>query len=95
MNLVRSVVLLDHTTSALLARQIADDDAIARAEEPPAELPELYQSFQLELRAAAGKLADHAATGDDLGVADAFSRMTKTCVLCHHNYLPASPNRPR
>jgi hypothetical protein len=95
MNLVRSVVLLDHKATALLARQIADDDAIARAVEPPGDVPELYQSFQVELRAAARRLADHAAAGDDLEIADAFGRMTKTCVLCHHNYLPASPNRPR
>ena len=95
MNLVRSVVLLDHRTTALLARQIADDEAVARAVEPRGRDPELYQAFQQQLRAAARDLADDAAAGDDLGVADAFSRLTKTCVLCHHNYLPRSPSPSR
>jgi hypothetical protein len=92
MNLVRSVVLLDHKSTVRLARQIADDESLAGPPPPAArekkESPELFSTFQRDLATIARRLSEGAAAKDDVEVAKAFSDLTKTCVLCHRNYLP-------
>lgn len=87
----RAVVLLDLTATARLARQIADDEALARALAPLRkerdEGAESFAALQEELRTRAGRLAAEAGARNDLGVAESFGELAKTCVRCHRLYL--------
>jgi hypothetical protein len=91
----RSVVLLDLPTTVRLARQIADDETLAvgvgAMSQGKAGPGETFAALQEELRARAGRLADEASQRDDLGVADAFGELAKTCVRCHRLYLRPGP----
>jgi hypothetical protein len=87
----RSVVLLDLPTTVRLARQIADDETLAvglKALAPArANAGESFAALQDELQGRAARLADEAAQRNDLGVADAFGELARTCVRCHRLYL--------
>jgi hypothetical protein len=95
MGLARSVVLLDLETTARLARQIDDDEAIAvgLGAVPPdrGDPGESFQALAAELRTRAGRLADEAGRKNDLGVADTFGELARTCVRCHRLYLRPRP----
>jgi hypothetical protein len=87
----RAVVLLDLTTTARLARQIADEETIARslaADHKSGEGPdETFIALQEELHTRAARLAADAGARNDLGVAESFGELAKTCVRCHRLYL--------
>jgi hypothetical protein len=87
----RAVVMLDLTTAARQARQIADEELVARSLDTDRKNERAGESFgalQEELRARAARLAAEAGARNDLGVADAFGELAKTCVRCHRLYLP-------
>jgi hypothetical protein len=87
----RAVVMLDLTTAARLARQIADEELVARSLDTDKKNERAAESFgalQEELRSRAARLAAEAGGRNDLGVADAFGELARTCVRCHRLYLP-------
>jgi hypothetical protein len=94
----RAVVLLDLSTTARLARQIADEELVARSldadRKSPDQAAESFGALREELRARAARLATEAGARNDLGVADAFGELAKTCVRCHRLYLYRE-GRPR
>jgi hypothetical protein len=98
--LVKAVVLLDRPTVANMARRIADEELLARAESPGVDpwrplLPKAFFIEQDALRMAARELAEAAAQGErDEVVADRFGAVTRTCVRCHGAYLHDLPAGP-
>lgn len=95
--LVRAVVLLDRPTVRVLARQVADEEVIARArksvhEPPPLSLPPEFFLQQTKLVVAARDLAAAAVDGsEDKVLADRFAIVTGTCLACHSAYLHGQP----
>jgi hypothetical protein len=98
--LVRAVVLLDRPTVTNMARRIADEELLARAESPGLDpwrplLPKAFFIEQDALRSAARDLAQAAseeAPADVLG--ERFGTLTRTCVRCHSAYLHDLPAGP-
>jgi cytochrome c553 len=98
--LVKAVVLLDRPTVANMARRIADEELLARAESPGVDpwrplLPKAFFIEQDALRMAARELAQAASQGErDEVMADRFGAVTRTCVRCHGAYLHDLPAGP-
>lgn len=98
--LVKAVVLLDRPTVTNMARRIADEELLARAESPADDpwrplLPKAFFIEQDALRSAARELAQAAAQGDpDDVLAERFGALTRTCVRCHGSYLHDLPTGP-
>jgi cytochrome c556 len=92
--LLAAVLDLDHERAAAIADRIATEPRIARvsgADTANALFPPEFFDYQDELRAASQQLAVTARSGDDVELANAFSRLTKTCVSCHSTFLRMSP----
>lgn len=99
LSLVRSVVLLDHPTTARLAKRIADEEMLARATsvggvQAETALPGSFFDLQDTLRSEADRLAQAAVAADDLQVAEGFGAVARTCVSCHRVYLTGEPLEP-
>jgi hypothetical protein len=89
--LMSSVMVLRYDLIAERAIKIADDASMARpltgdATELNSALPEKFFSYQDELRRAARALATAATQQNALPVADAYARLSGTCVRCHATY---------
>jgi hypothetical protein len=99
-SLVRAVVLIDRPTVTVLARRIADEELIARAESSGLDpwrplLPKEFFIEQGALRTAAQELAQAAAEDtSDVVLADRFAGLTRTCIRCHGAYLHDLPAGP-
>jgi cytochrome c556 len=90
-DLVTAIMVLDYAAIHSGARAIAEDVDLARplttdASELNAQLPERFFDYQDDLRKNARALAGAADRLDALGVADAYGRLSESCVRCHAAY---------
>jgi hypothetical protein len=99
-SLVKAVVLIDRPTVTTMARRIADEELLARAEASGVDpwrplLPKAFFIEQDALRVAARELAQASAQGEpDEAMAERFGALTRTCVRCHAAYLHDLPAGP-
>jgi cytochrome c556 len=89
--LMEAVMILDYPTVEAGAEAIGADVRLARATtqdatELNAALPERFFLLQEELRVHARSLAEAARREDAFSVADAYGRLSQTCVRCHGVY---------
>jgi cytochrome c556 len=89
--LMSAIMLLHYGEVHERAQAIAEDTRFARpmtgdASELNSALPERFFSLQEQLRTRSGALATAAAQTDALAVADAYGRLSETCVSCHATY---------
>ncbi len=85
---MEAVMILDYPRVEDRSEAIAADVRLARAKkqdatELNAALPETFFLLQDELRARAKSLAEAARRTDAFAVADAYGRLSGTCVRCH------------
>ena len=90
-DLVSAILVLDYPTIADRAKAVASDANLARplggdATELNALLPDLFFQYQDELRKNAHLLATAAERTDPLQVAEAYGRVSESCVRCHAVY---------
>jgi hypothetical protein len=90
--LLRSVVMLDRQSAALIAREIADDVQLARPTRQDAGqvnslIPPRFFELQEALRDEATSLVRVLETGSDAAVAESYGRVVSSCVACHTTYL--------
>ena len=91
--LVSAIMLLQYSEIITRADKIADDVNLSRpttndATELNASLPEKFFVRQDDLKAAARGLAAAGRTGNPYQVAQAYGRVSETCVRCHADYRP-------
>src|SRR2546423_10700977 len=89
--LMSAIMLLHYDEIHERAEDIAQDARFARpltgdASELNSALPERFFVLQEDLRAQAGALAAAAAKANAFAVADAYGRLSETCVRCHATY---------
>jgi hypothetical protein len=89
--LMSAVMTLKYDLIQERAIGIANDASLARpltgdATELNSALPEKFFLLQDDLRAAARGVAAAAAEKNAFGVADAYGRLSETCVKCHATY---------
>ena len=89
--LMSSVMVLRYDLIAERATKIADDASLARpltgdATELNSALPQKFFAYQDELKLAARGLAGAANDKTPFPVADAYARLSGTCVRCHATY---------
>lgn len=91
--LVRSVVLLDRERTAVLARDIAEEEfGRLAAKKSGLALPKEYDTEATRFGVAARALAVAAAeSAEDKGLAEKFAVVTGICVTCHSAYLYGEP----
>jgi hypothetical protein len=94
--LMSAIMVLHYDEIDERARAIAADTRFARpmtgdASELNAALPDRFFLLQDELRTEAGILARAAAQASALDVADAYGRLSGTCVKCHAAYRGGPP----
>lgn len=96
-DLLMSVTLLRHQQAAEAAQRIANEPQLAEPSRADfnalnAALPSRFFVLQKQTQERARELAAAARAEDDGRVANAFARLTETCVSCHSVYLrgPAS-----
>ncbi len=94
--LVHAVVLLQREVVTELASDIVAEPRLVRPiadgmDDLNAALPERFFVLQDELRDRARQLGDAAKRRDDTRLAEAFGRLTVTCVACHSAYLAPRP----
>jgi cytochrome c556 len=90
-DLVSAIMVLDYPTIADRAKGVASDANLARplggdATELNALLPDQFFQYQDDLRKNARLLATAAERMDALQVADAYGRVSESCVRCHAVY---------
>jgi hypothetical protein len=90
-DLMSAIMVLHYDQIADRAGAVAADARFARpltgdASELNSSLPERFFLLQDELRARAGVLARAGADRKALAVADAYGRLSETCVNCHATY---------
>jgi hypothetical protein len=95
-NLQWATLMLDYESIVTLAGWIGTRPRFARAapgqeDTLNAALPEGFFAFQDQLRESAQALARAAEARDDAAIADAYGRMTQTCIGCHSLYLRLPP----
>ena len=95
--LVTAIMLLEYDGIAARADKIAGDVSLSRpttndATELNASIPEKFFVRQDDLKAAARGLADAARSQNPYKVADAYGRVSETCVRCHADFRPALPD---
>ncbi len=95
--LVSAIMLLEYDGIAGRAEKIAADVSLSRpttrdATELNASIPEKFFVRQDALKAAARNLADAARARDPYKVADAYGKVSETCVRCHADFRPALPD---
>jgi hypothetical protein len=101
-DLMSAIMVLHYDEIHERAGAIATDATFARpltgdASELNTALPERFFLLQDELRARAGTLAQVATKSSALAVADAYGRLSETCVNCHATYRDgplAATSRP-
>jgi cytochrome c556 len=91
--LVSAIMILDYPDIAARAKAIADDASLSRplsndATELNASLPEKFFARQDDLKAAARDLSAAASALNPYRVADAYGKVSATCVRCHADYRP-------
>jgi hypothetical protein len=94
--LMSAIMVLHYDEIDERATAIAADTRFARpmtgdASELNSALPDTFFQLQDELRARAGTLARAAAQSSALDVADAYGRLSGTCVKCHATYREGLP----
>ncbi|HXJ21297.1 MAG TPA: cytochrome c [Polyangia bacterium] len=97
--LVSAIMLLEYDGIAARADKIASDVNLSRpttsdATQLNAQIPEKFFVRQDDLRAAAHNLADAARSRNPYKVADAYGRVSETCVRCHADFRPTLPDAP-
>lgn len=97
--LMTAVMVLDYGLIADRATAIADDASLARpltgdATELNSALPEKFFTYQDELRVAARALRTTAVEKNPFHVADAYGRLSETCVRCHATYRQGQSAAP-
>jgi cytochrome c556 len=90
-DLVSAIMILQYDRVRDRATAIASDANLARpltgdATELASALPESFFVLQDQLRAQAGVLASAAGEQSAFQVADAYGRLSETCVKCHAVY---------
>lgn len=91
-NLQWATLMLDYESIETLAGWIGTRPRLARATAGQEDtlnyaLPDEFFAFQDQLRESAQALARGAEARDDAAIADAYGRMTQTCIGCHSLYL--------
>jgi len=94
-DLVSAIMLLEYSRIITRADKIAGDVNLARptsqdATQLNAALPEKFFVRQDALKAAARALGEAARSGNPYRVADAYGRVSETCVRCHADFRPGS-----
>ncbi len=94
-DLMSAIMVLDYPRISADADAVASDTSLARplthdASELNSLLPEDFFRQQDNLRARARGLADAAARQSPYGVADAYGRLSESCVRCHYVYRAGS-----
>lgn len=92
-DLVSAIMLLEYSRIITDADKIASDVNLARpisrdATELNAGLPEKFFVRQDDLKAAAQALGEAARSGNPYRVAEAYGRVSETCVRCHADFRP-------
>jgi cytochrome c556 len=95
--LVSAIMLLEYDGIAARADKIAGDVSLSRpttkdATELNASIPEMFFVRQDDLKAAARNLADAARARNPYRVAEAYGRVSETCVRCHADFRPSLPD---
>ena len=90
-DLVSAIMILDYERIHDRAAAISSDASLARpltgdATELASALPESFFSYQDELRSRAVTLASAATGHSAFHVADAYGRLSETCVRCHATF---------
>jgi cytochrome c556 len=90
-DLMAAIMVLDYPRVHQAAEAVATDASLSRplthgADELNALLPEEFFRQQDNLRAYARTLADAATRQSPNGVADAYGRLSESCVRCHYVY---------
>jgi cytochrome c556 len=90
-DLMSAIMVLDYPRIHESAQAIADDASLARpltheASELNSMLPDDFFRNQDTLRAQARVLVESAQRQSPYAVADAFGRVSETCVRCHYVY---------
>jgi cytochrome c556 len=93
-DLVSGIMLLEYSRIITRADKIAADVNLSRpitqdATELNASLPEKFFVRQDDLKAAARALSEAARSGNPYRVAEAYGRVSETCVRCHADFRPA------
>ena len=91
--LVSAIMLLQYSEIITRADKIAEDVNLSRpttndATELNASLPEKFFVRQDDLKAAARALAAAGRTANPYQVAQAYGKVSETCVRCHADYRP-------
>jgi hypothetical protein len=92
--LVAAIMILDYPDIAARAKEIAADASLSRplSNDPTTELnaslPEKFFLRQDDLKAAARDLSAAASALNPYRVADAYGKVSGTCVRCHADYRP-------
>ena len=94
-DLMSAIMVLDYPRIHLTAEAVASDASLSRplthdASELNALLPEDFFRQQDALRAQARILVDAAQRQSPYGVADAYGRLSESCVRCHYVYRAGS-----
>jgi cytochrome c556 len=94
--LVSAILLVEYSEISKLAGKIASDVNLSRptsndATQLDASIPERFFVRQDDLKAAAQVLANAGRTANPNQVADAYGKLSETCVRCHADYRPAMP----
>ena len=89
--LVSAIMVLDYDRIEAGATSVASDASLSRpltgdATELNSMLPDKFFQYQDQLREQAGGLAKAAQQKSAFGVADAYGRLSETCVKCHASY---------
>jgi cytochrome c556 len=89
--LLTAALSLDHAQTARVAARVAAEPRIARPgdalDSVNAVFPESFFQLQDTFHERTLALGQAARAADDAAVADAFGRLTETCIACHAVYL--------
>lgn len=93
-NLVSAIMILEYRPIAERAASIASDANLARplsddATDLASAIPESFFMYQDQLRLQARALSQAAEVQSAVRVADAYGRLSETCVRCHAVYRAA------
>jgi hypothetical protein len=95
-DLMSAVMILEYPAIRERASRISSDVSLARplsadATELNAALPERFFDLQDELKVRATALGVASAQNDAFRVADAYGKLSETCVSCHASYRRGRP----
>ena len=96
-NLMWSTVTLDYETVSSIAKWLRTEPKLSRTTEEDTVnryIPTEFFDLQDTLHEAASELAIAADNRDDEAMADAYARLTVTCVRCHSLYLALPAKLP-